>query len=131
MDPYCKLISLTLLRATWKYEDSIGITTFTVHTNTDDKVQGRPDQVTALELESLGTGVQSVLFCLASVNQFGGDPAGVFLLCDKEYESIDLTPTPALFFLVTQEQPTLIPQHASFSAVAFIKEVLHQDFPYA
>lgn len=73
----------------------------------------------------------TVLFCLASVNLFGGDPAGVILLCDKEYESIDLTPTSALFFLGTQEQPTLIPQHVGFNAVAFIKEILHQDLPYA
>lgn len=38
----------------------------------------------------------TVLFWLASVNLFGGDPDGVILLCDKEYESIDLTPFQSL-----------------------------------
>lgn len=51
----------------------------------------------------------TVLLCLASVNLFGGDPAGVALLCEKEYESIDLTPTSALFFWAHKSNPLEFP----------------------
>lgn len=49
----------------------------------------------------------TILFCLASVNVFGGDPAGVILLCDKEHESIDLTPLQLLpcSFLAHKSNP--------------------------
>lgn len=48
-----------------------------------------------------------VLFCLASVNLFGGDPAGHSPLWQGVWVNwFDFTSTSALFFLGTQEQPT-------------------------